>query len=175
MCIYNLLLSYHGMIYCDISWNVINKVCLWVLSVAIVFYVCQYGQIDLDISLLPYESCKSTFRSHLRYVHTCAERTWAEAGRKLASTQIITCVHTYTVAERRLGESKIRSARIGSNTQFSASASKPRAPNHLCPQEKADPPASLRVCVNIPASAERECQNPPVSTPQPLRACVNVA
>ena len=45
-------------------------------------------------------------------------------------------------------------------------------------------PRPLRTCVNIPAVAERECQNPPVSTPcqnppvftpQPLRACVNVA
>ena len=36
-------------------------------------------------------------------------------------------------------------------------------------------PRPLRVCVNIPAVAERECQNPPVSAPQPLRACVNVA
>ena len=33
----------------------------------------------------------------------------------------------------------------------------------------------LSVCVNIPAAAERECQNPLVSDPQPLRAYVNVA
>ena len=36
-------------------------------------------------------------------------------------------------------------------------------------------PRPLRVCVNIPAVAERECQNPPASAPQPPRACVNVA
>ena len=36
-------------------------------------------------------------------------------------------------------------------------------------------PRPLRVCVNIPVVAERECQNPPVSAPQPLCACVNVA
>ena len=36
-------------------------------------------------------------------------------------------------------------------------------------------PRPLRVCMNIPAVAERECQNPPVSAPQPLRAYVNVA
>ena len=36
-------------------------------------------------------------------------------------------------------------------------------------------PRPLRVCVNIPAVAERECQNPPVSAPQSLRAYVNVA
>ena len=35
-------------------------------------------------------------------------------------------------------------------------------------------PRPLRVCVNIPAVAEREYQNPPASAPQPLRACVNV-
>ena len=36
-------------------------------------------------------------------------------------------------------------------------------------------PRPLRVCVNIPAVAEREFQNPPASAPQPPRACVNVA
>ena len=37
----------------------------------------------------------------LRYVHTCTERTRTEAGGKLASTQISTCVHTYAVEERQ--------------------------------------------------------------------------
>ena len=32
-------------------------------------------------------------------------------------------------------------------------------------------PRPLRVCVNIPAVAEREYQNPPASAPQPLRMC----
>ena len=69
----------------------------------------------------------------------------ADAGGKLASTQIIICVHTYAVAERR--GCKIRSATNGSNTKFSASASKPRAPKHFCPQEMADPPTSApRIC-----------------------------
>ena len=36
-------------------------------------------------------------------------------------------------------------------------------------------PRPLRVCVNIPAEAEREYQSPPASAPQPLHACVNVA
>ena len=118
-------------------------------------------------------NCTLKVRSHMR------GRTRAGAGGKLASTQIITCVHTCAVAERRRSGSKNRSARNGFNTQFTAPASKPRAPNHHCPQEMADPPASaprpLRVCVNIPAVAEREYQNPPASAPQPLRACVNVA
>ena len=81
---------------------------------------------------------------------TCEERTLAEAGGKLASTQIITCVHTYTVAERRWSGSKIRSATNGSNTQFFASPLKLRTSNHLCPQEMADPPASApRMCEHI--------------------------
>ena len=36
-------------------------------------------------------------------------------------------------------------------------------------------PRPLRICVDIPAVAEREYQNVPVSALQPLRACVNVA
>ena len=80
-------------------------------------------------------------------------RARAEAGGKLASTQIITCVHTCAVAERRRSGSKIRSARNGSNTQFAASASKPRAPNHHCPQEMAGPPGSApRMCEHIHGS-----------------------
>ena len=106
----------------------------------------------------------------LRYVHTCAERTRAEAGEKLASTQIITCVHTWAVAERRRSGSKIRSATHGS--QFSASASKPRAPNDLCPQEMADPPASARrICehtrgsgVGISKSARLHSVTPTLET-----------
>ena len=82
-------------------------------------------------------------RSHMR--------GWmrAGAGGKLTSTQIITCVHTCAVAERRRSGSKNRSARNGSNTQFTAPASKPRAPNHHCPQEMAD----------LPASAPRMCEH----------------
>ena len=48
-------------------------------------------------------------RSHMR------GRTRAEAGGKLASTQLITCVHICAVAERRRSGSKIGSARNGSN------------------------------------------------------------
>ena len=36
-------------------------------------------------------------------------------------------------------------------------------------------PRPLRVYINIPAVAQRECQNPPASAPQPPRAGVNVA
>ena len=54
-------------------------------------------------------------RSHTR------GRTRAEAGGKLASTQIITCVHTCAAAEPKRSGSKIHSARNGSNTQFAAS------------------------------------------------------
>ena len=50
-------------------------------------------------------------------------------------------LHTFTHTRSQSG-SKIRSATDGSNTQFSASASKPRASTHLCPQEMTEPPAS---------------------------------
>ena len=87
-------------------------------------------------------------RSHMR--------TRAGAGGKLASTQIITCVHTCAVAERRLSGSKNPSARNGSNTQFTAPASKPRAPNHHCPQEMTDPPVSApRMCEHTRGSGAR--------------------
>ena len=39
----------------------------------------------------------------------------------------------------------------------------------------ASAPRPLYVYVNIITVAERECQNPPASAPQPPRACVNVA
>ena len=56
------------------------------------------------------------------------------------------CRSSFKLVRSRSG-SKIRSTTNGSNTQFSASASKLRAPNHLCPQEMADPPASaLHMC-----------------------------
>ena len=82
------------------------------------------------------------------FTDTRSRRGWRGGG-KLASTQIIVCIHTYAVAERRRRRSgiKISSATNGSNTQFSTSASKPRAPDHICPQEMADPPASApRMC-----------------------------
>ena len=45
-------------------------------------------------------------------------------------------------------------SRNGSNTQFTAPASKPRAPNHHCPQEMADLPASApRMCEYTRGSA----------------------
>ena len=99
------------------------------------------------------------------------------AGGKLASTQIITCVHTCAVAERWRSWSKNRSARNGSNTQFTAPASKPRAPNHHCPQEMADPPASApRMCEHTRGSGAGISKSARLrSATQPLRAYVNVA
>ena len=44
-------------------------------------------------------------------------RGQTRAGGKLASTQIITCIHTCAVAEQRRSKSKNRSARNGSNTR----------------------------------------------------------
>ena len=71
--------------------------------------------------------------------------------------------------------SKIRSATNGSNTQFSTSISKPRTPNHLCPQQIADPLAStLRMCKHTRGSGAWMSKSA-VSAPQPLRAYVNVS
>ena len=70
-------------------------------------------------------------------------------GRRRAENWLLhKSLHVFThSAERRRSGSKILPATNGSNTQFSASASKPRAPSHLCPQEMADPPASApRIC-----------------------------
>ena len=100
------------------------------------------------------QSCKFLFSHfcfsiafHWRYVHTCAVRTRAGAGGKLASTQIIACVHTYAVTERRRSGSKIRPQQKGPTPNF------PRPPrNHALQtiisfQEIADPPASApRMC-----------------------------
>ena len=95
-----------------------------------------YSNLLVYISVTVALGRKIKVRWHMR------GRTPAGAGGKLASTQIIACVHTCVVAERRRSRSKNRSTRNGSNTQFTAPASKPRAPNHHCPQEMADPPAS---------------------------------
>ena len=91
-------------------------------------------------------------------------RTRAVAGGKLASTQIITCVHTGVVAERRR-----------SGTNFPRPLRNRALQAIIVLKKWQIRPRLLRVCVNIPAVAERGCQNMPVSAPQPLRACVNVA
>ena len=108
-------------------------------------------------------------RSHMR-------RTWAGAGGKFTSTQIITCVRT--CARSRSGG--------GAGAKTALQEMGP-TPNLLCPlrnhvlqtiivlKKWQIRPRPLRACVNIPAVAEREYQNPPASAPQPLRTCVNVA
>ena len=121
---------------------------------------CDYGR--LTVTMLKVRS-------------QCAERTWAGAGGKLASTQIITCVHTCAVAELRRSGGKIHSATNGSNTQFSTSASKRALQTIFVLKKWQIHLRPLLVCLNIPVLAERECQNPAVCPPQPLRACVNVA
>ena len=159
-------------------------------------------------------------RSHMR---------GAEAGGKLASTQIITCVHTcaavHEMASRPLAQFDLILAwaswnccerlkiimectniqfceRLGHGWQFhplarsrsgggagAKSALQQMGPTANFPrplqnralqtiivlkkwQIRLRPP---RICVNIPVVAEREYQNPCVSTLQPLRAYVNVA
>ena len=91
---------------------------------------------SMGIPILVKRHLKSTF-SHAR---SGRGQRWAENWLQHKS------LHAFTHTRSRSG-SKIRSATNGSNTQFSASASKPRAPNHLCPQEMADPPTSAtRMC-----------------------------
>ena len=71
-------------------------------------------------------------------------------------------LHAFTQTQSWSG-SKIRSAINGFNTQFSASPSKLRTPNHLCPQQMPDPPHPLCIYVNITVVAEQECQNRPIT------------
>ena len=130
----------------------------WRVGIPTVFQTAV--TVPLHCNCLPLGLCKGTVKESIVVTHARAE-----AGGKLASPQIITCVHTCAVAERRRSGSKIRSARNGSNTQFAASASKPHAPNHHCPQEMADPPVSApRMCEHTAiarlrsATAPRMCE-----------------
>ena len=75
---------------------------------------------------------KLSTRGTFTHVWSRRGQTRREMGEKLASIQIIKCVLTYTWL--RSG-SKIRSARIGCNTQFSASASKSHTPILLLPSQ----------------------------------------
>ena len=72
---------------------------------------------------------------------TCAERTRAE---NWLQTQIITCVHTCAVAERRRSGSKIYSATNGSTLRSKPSLSSRNGRSARV----------LRVCVNLPTVAE---------------------
>ena len=82
-------------------------------------------------------------------------RTRAAAGGKLASTKIITCVHTCAVAERRRSGSKNRSARNGSNTPRPLRVRSASAPRPLRVRS-ASAPRPLRV---RSASAPRMCEH----------------
>ena len=96
----------------------------------------------------------SMYLTPSRYVHTCAGGRGRRRAENWLQHKIITCVHTCAVAERRRSGGKNRSAWNGFNTQFAASTTKPRAPNHHCPQEMADPPASApRMCQHTRCSA----------------------
>ena len=109
----------------------------------------------------------------LRYVHTCA----GGRGRRRAENWLQhKSLHVFTHARSRSG----------------GGAGAKSAPLEMGPTPNLPRPLRnralqtiivlnkwqirlLRVCVNIPAVAEWECQNPPASAPQPPRACVNVA
>ena len=94
-----------------------------------------------------------------------------EAGGKLGSRQIITCVHTYA------GGAGAESApqQMGPTPNFPRPL-RNHALQTICVLNKWQiHPRPLRACVNIPTVMEQECQNPAVSAPQPLRAYMNVA
>ena len=123
----------------------------------------------------PYKS--TTLHLYHLMVKGTFEHAQSSHGGKLVENwlQHITLhVFTHTWSRSRDGGgNKIRSARNGSNTQFSMSASKPRAPTLLLTSDMADsfkavlhPPAY----VNIPAVTQREYQNRPDSALQPLHA-----
>ena len=97
----------------------------------------------------------------------------AGAGGKLASTQIITCVHTCAVAEQRRSGSKNHSAKMGPTPNLPRPLRNRALQTIIVLKKWQIRPRPLRVCVNIPTVAEQEYQNLPASAP--LRACVNVA
>ena len=99
----------------------------------------------------------------MRHIKSTFTHTWSGRECRRAENRLQQkSSHAFTHARSRSG-SKICSVGNGANSQFSASASKPRAQTYFIPH---------RHCRR---TRLWECQNPSVSTPQPLRACVNVA
>ena len=107
-----------------------------------------------------------------RYIHTWAERTQAENWLQHKS------LHVFTHVRSRSGGG------VGAKSAHQQMGPTPNFPrplrNHalqtICGLKKWQIRSHpLRICVNIPTVAERECQNRPVSALQPLRAYVNVA
>ena len=111
----------------------------------------------------------------LRYVHTCA----GGRGRGRAENWLQhKSLHAFTHVRSRSGGG------AGAKTAPQEMGPTPNLPRPFrnralqtitVPKKWEIHPRPLRVCMNIPAVAEREYQNPPASAPQPLRACVNVA
>ena len=109
------------------------------------------------------------FTDAYRYVHTCA----GGRGRKIGfNTNHYTRSHMRgRGAEAEREQKPLRKMWVQHpiyRTRFETARSKPS----LSSRNVRSAPRPLRVCVNIPAVAERECQNPPAYAPQPPRACV---
>ena len=132
-------------------------------------------------SVLSTHSCVSSCRwvKVLSHIH--------RLGGKMASAQIIRCVHSYAVTERRRSGSKIRSPKMVQHPpNFSASTSKLHAPNHFCPYQhgrSTDQPTTYVWANHACASQPRMCEHThegagmsksTISTPLPLCMCVNV-
>ena len=92
----------------------------------------------------------------------------------LALTQIITCVHTYAVTGGGGAGAKSTLQQMGPTPNFPRllrnSMLQTISLLNKCPIS----PRLLCVYVSIPAVAEQECQNLPVSTLQPHRTYVNI-
>ena len=111
-------------------------------------------------------------RKHTKGTFTHAQSGRGGDGRRRAENWLQhKSLHAFTHTRSR-SRSKIRSVKIGSNTQFSASASKPRAQNHLCPQEKADPPASApRMCEHTRGDGARKSKSARLRSATAPRIC----
>ena len=111
-------------------------------------------------------------RDALRYIRTCAERRRTENWLQHKS------LHAFTHARSRSGGgvgAKSALQQIGPTLSFPRQLRNRGLQTIFVLKSWQIRPRLHRVCVNIPAVAERECQNPPVSAPQPLRTCVNIA
>ena len=110
--------------------------------------------------------------NELRYIYTCAKQMRAENWLQHKS------LHAFTHTRLRSGGgvgTKSAPQQMGPTSNFPHPLRNHMLQTIFVLNKWQICPRPLRVCVNIHAVAARECQNPPVSAPQPLRAYVNVA
>ena len=129
--------DFSQVMFCGIHLTAISQ---WVPN--LIFCILTNLRINI-LELLPKSPRGQIFNSQgtLAHAQSRCRQTRREAGEKFASTQIISCVHTYAAAECRWSRGKIRSATNGFNTQVSSSASKSHTPKPLT--DMADPLKAL--------------------------------